>query len=321
MNSRNLQYFLTVANEHSISVAAKKLYVSQPSLSEAIKRIEEQVGAPLFKRTQKGLALTDTGRQFYAAASQTQKIWQDFYLNLNASDEMRISRLSFGVTTQLGLKVLPNILLNFNKQFPLVDCNIEDIRHRELEQKLLDGEIDLAITHTYPNTERPSIDYDSFLHDPFVILCSADSDLDTIPGMIHDGPYGKEIDLKMLKGQNLILPRPDNQTRSIIDRALAQADIFTPAELYPNHQFQTIQGLASAGIGIGIIPYSYITPMYAVKIYHIPEEYHAFWNVCIAKKRGYVTNYVENQFIQIAAQVCKRILTQAPRFIESSGVL
>ena len=139
MNSRNLQYFLTVANEHSISVAAKKLYVSQPSLSEAIKRIEEQGGAPLFKRTQKGLALTDTGRQFYAAASQTQKIWQDFYLNLNASDEMRISRLSFGVTTQLGLKVLPNILLNFNKQFPLVDCNIEDIRHRELEQKLLVG--------------------------------------------------------------------------------------------------------------------------------------------------------------------------------------
>lgn len=78
MNSKNLQYFLTVADEHSISAAARKLYIAQPSLSQYIRRIEESVGAPLFKRTPNGLELTDVGQQFYITAMKTESLWKNF---------------------------------------------------------------------------------------------------------------------------------------------------------------------------------------------------------------------------------------------------
>lgn len=308
MNDRNLQYFLTVANERSISSAAKKLFISQPSLSQAIKRLEDHVGAPLFKRTQSGLALTNAGQQFYTAAAQTEKIWQDFSLNMNAPDHLKVGTLSFGITTQLGLKILPPLLIAFHRQFPRIDCNIEDIRHRELEQKLLLGEIDLAITHIYPHTERPNISYESFLRDPFVVITSPDIDLSKIPGMLTDNPNGPEINLRMLKDQKLILPRRDNQTRRIIDHALAQADIPNPAELFLNHQFQTIQALAAAGLGIGMVPLSYITPAIKVNLYKIPAEYHAYWELCIATKRNYSPNYIENHFAQLAKKICREVL-------------
>ena len=277
-----------------------------------IKRLEEKIGCPLFKRTKDGLVLTDTGRQLYTSASQTEKIWQDFYQNLNATDATRVSRLSFGITTQLGLKVLPDILCTFNRQFPNVSCNILDIRHRQLEQKLLDGEIDLAITHTYPNTELPSISYEPFLYDPFVVMAPLENSFENQPGIIISGSSGQEIDLSMLRNYKLILPLSGNQTRAIIDRALAEAGILTPAELFPNHQFQTIQGLVAGGMGIGIIPYSCLTPAYKVKIYRIPERYHAYWNLCIARKKGYPESYIEARFRDIAVNICTDILSRAP---------
>ena len=110
MNSKNLQYFLTVADEHSISAAARKLYIAQPSLSQYIGRIEESVGAPLFKRTPNGLELTDVGQQFYITAMKTESLWKNFTSNLMAPDSLKEGNISFGITFQLGMRVLPDLL-------------------------------------------------------------------------------------------------------------------------------------------------------------------------------------------------------------------
>ena len=70
MTSRELEYIKTVADEKSISSAARKLYIAQPSLSQSLQRIEENLGAKLFNRTPSGLTLTYAGERCYQMACQ-----------------------------------------------------------------------------------------------------------------------------------------------------------------------------------------------------------------------------------------------------------
>lgn len=304
MNDKNLQYFLTVAEEHSISTAARKLYITQPSLSQAIKRMEASIGAPLFKRTTNGLQLTNIGEQFYATALQTEKLWQKFSLSITAPDELREGTLSFGITIQFGLKVLSDILIRFNQKFPKVNCDVHDQSHLLLEKNLLNGNLDLAITHIQQHQEHPSLFYDCFFRDSFVIITSCESKFASIPGLIHNKTDGSEIDIRKLKNEKFIYPKKENQARRIIDSILAQGNILTPKEYLVNNQFRTIQALVSAGLGIGIVPRSYIEPSIPVNIYHIPKEYEAYWDLCIVTRKHYVLNYLEKYFVKIAKEVC-----------------
>ena len=70
MTTKELLYVKTVADEHNISKAAKKLFMAQPSLSQSIQRIEESIGMPLFHRTTTGLTLTFAGERYYHMAAQ-----------------------------------------------------------------------------------------------------------------------------------------------------------------------------------------------------------------------------------------------------------
>lgn len=301
MNDKNLQYFLAVSEEHSISTAARKLFIAQPSLSQAIKRLEDSVGEPLFKRTGSGLCLTNTGEQFYAAAVQTEKIWQNFSMNLTAPDALKEGTLSFGIVFQLGLKILPQLLIQFNQKFPKINCNVYDKNHIELEKSLLSGELDLAITHIQNHQERPSLSYDCFLRDPFVVIASLKRDCSRL---LTDHPYGPVIHLEQLKDEKFIYPKKENQSRHIIDSVLAKCNILYPKEYLVNNQYETIQALVEADLGIGILPKSYLSPSKALQVFHISEECEAYWDFCIVTRKNYSLNYIEDCFVRIAKESC-----------------
>ena len=304
MNSKNLQYFLTVADEHSISAAARKLYIAQPSLSQYIGRIEESVGAPLFKRTPNGLELTDVGQQFYITAMKTESLWKNFTSNLKAPDSQKEGNISFGITFQLGMRVLPDILIKFNRQFPKMNCYVYDKNHVELEKSLLNGELDLAITHIQKQQKKPAVFYDCFLKDPMVVIASPQRELSKEPGMVVVENGKSVIDVRMLKYEKFIYPKKDNQCRQIIDALLAQNDILYPNEYLTNNQFQTIQALVSANLGIGIIPRSYVTKTIPIEIFDIPDHFKAFWECCIVTRKNYRLNYIEKRFGEIVKECC-----------------
>lgn len=304
MNSKNLQYFLTVADEHSISAAARKLYIAQPSLSQYIGRIEESVGAPLFKRTPNGLELTDVGQQFYITAMKTESLWKNFTSNLKAPDSQKEGNISFGITFQLGMRVLPDILIKFNRQFPKMNCYVYDKNHVELEKSLLNGELDLAITHIQKQQKKPALFYDCFLKDTMVVIASPQRELSKEPGMVVVENGKSVIDVRMLKYEKFIYPKKDNQCRQIIDALLAQNDILYPNEYLTNNQFQTIQALVSANLGIGIIPRSYVTKTIPIEIFDIPDHFKAFWECCIVTRKNYRLNYIEKRFGEIVKECC-----------------
>ena len=93
MTSKELIYVKTVADKKSISQAARKLFMAQPSLSQSIQRIEETLGTALFNRTSKGLTLTFAGERYYHMATQILKMYEDFELEISDINNLRTGRV------------------------------------------------------------------------------------------------------------------------------------------------------------------------------------------------------------------------------------
>ena len=113
MTSRELEYIKTVADEKSISAAARKLYIAQPSLSQSLQRIEENLDAHLFNRTPSGLTLTYAGKRCYQMACQVLKIYSDFETEISDIKQLKSGRIVMGTTNHLGTVILPKILPEF----------------------------------------------------------------------------------------------------------------------------------------------------------------------------------------------------------------
>ena len=147
MTSRELEYIKTVADEKSISSAARKLYIAQPSLSQSLQRIEENLGAKLFNRTPSGLTLTYAGERCYQMACQVLKIYSDFEAEISDINQLKTGRIVMGTTNHLGTVILPEILLEFKENSPSVELEILEDNTGNLEAKLLTGAMDFALLH------------------------------------------------------------------------------------------------------------------------------------------------------------------------------
>ena len=146
MTSRELEYIKTVADEKSISSAARKLYIAQPSLSQSLQRIEENLGAKLFNRTPSGLTLTYAGERCYQMACQVLKIYSDFEAEISDINQLKTGRIVMGTTNHLGTVILPEILPEFKENSPSVELEILEDNTGNLEAKLFTGAMDFALS-------------------------------------------------------------------------------------------------------------------------------------------------------------------------------
>ena len=157
MNWNQLQYVLTLAEEKSITRAAQKLYLTQPSLSLSLKSLEAELGTPLFTRGPEGLELTYAGGLFCAWAEETLASFGRLNDKLTDIVSGRRQLLRLGVSPHRGDLLLPAILSRFYRQFP--NCEVHTIELsttlllRQLEEKQLDFIVDVPNpdTVTYCN--------------------------------------------------------------------------------------------------------------------------------------------------------------------------
>ena len=142
---REMRYVMEVYREGSFSRAAQKLYISQPSLSQMIKKVEEKVGSPLFDRSASPVRLTETGRAYLRAAEQIQEAEDGFCHYLSDAEACLTGSLSLGGTTLLTSYVLAPLISAFSARFPRVDVRIHETHTAQLERDLQAGELDFVM--------------------------------------------------------------------------------------------------------------------------------------------------------------------------------
>ncbi len=306
MTSKELLYVKTVAEEKTISRAAKKLFIAQPSLSQSIQRIEEAVGTPLFIRTTNGLTLTFAGERYCHMASQVLKMYEDFELEVSDINNLKTGRIQFGITNHLGTLTLARVLPKFKEICSHVELNIIEETSSKLEQMLLAGELDFAIMHAPPaGRSQPRLQYDVMTRDPFVIAISPTHRLAAEASGQEGYPY-PVLDVKLLKNEKFLMLRQEQRIRQITDQVLQKAGIHQPDIALTIRNFETAQLLAAQGMGVTLVPLQYsqiASHEYRPALFSIDARYEACWDMCIASLTDGFLSKADQLFIRMTKEV------------------
>jgi len=150
VNLTQLEYFHAVCTYQSISAAAEYLHISQPSLSVAIREMEQEYGLLLFQRHHRGMRLTPEGEQLLNMSSNLMKQFHDLEQKLYAMGNQR-KLLRLGVPPMIGSLLLPQIYGSFTGQHPDILLEITEGGRKELLSRLLDDALDMVfLPHVQP---------------------------------------------------------------------------------------------------------------------------------------------------------------------------
>lgn len=305
MTQKELIYVKTIADEKSISKASRKLFIAQPSLSQAIARVEENLGMPLFNRTSSGLTLTYAGERYYHMATQILKMYEDFEIEISDINNLKTGRIHFGTTNHLGTLALPRILPRFYDICPYIELSIVEDNSQSLDQKLLARKLDFTIIHAPKENIPPLIDYEILTNDPFVVVMAPDHPL-LSRAIKKPGYRFPVLDITLLQNEPLIMLHKEQRIRHVCDSVLVKAGIRQPHISLTLKNYDTAQQLAAQGVGITIIPQQYTaiaSPDYQPAFCSIDTAFDASWDMCIATLKDSFLSKADRLFIRIAKEI------------------
>lgn len=154
---RQLQYFIAVAENGTVSGAAQNLSISQSSVTEAIKELEQDLGVSLFERHARGLNITHKGQQFLRHATRILADVGDARRTFSEEREIKGGRLALGVTSLVAGYVLSDVLARYRRAFPGVDVTAIEDNGDYLEHLLIGGELDVAVMVTSNLKDRMAL--------------------------------------------------------------------------------------------------------------------------------------------------------------------
>lgn len=158
---RYKHYVYEVYKERSFSKAANNLYISQPSLSARIIKIEEELGLPIFDRSISPIRLTEFGRYYIETIEKINKIERELETRVNDIHTLRTGELSVGASNVFAAYVVPPLIAKFKNKFPGVNVRLVEGNTATLEQMLANNDLDMVIDNNH---------YDSELYDKELYL-------------------------------------------------------------------------------------------------------------------------------------------------------
>lgn len=249
MELRHLRYFVTVAEELNFSKAALKLYTAQPSLSQQIKDLEEDVGVKLLHRTKRKVELTEEGAVFLEQARLTLAQADKAVAMARQVSKARQQLLRIGFVPVAEMKVFPYVLPNLRVQSP--DLKIELLSLNNMEQMKLLKKGDLDITFTRHNFHNEEIESKFVLREPLIFILPVN----------HPLAKYERIPAKALNDIDFIIPALEQSGtlhNTILDFAKTHDIEFNIVQKADNILFN----INSIGMGLGctILP-GYIAPL------------------------------------------------------------
>lgn len=233
MTLRNLEVFLKVIDAGSMRAAASELYISQPSVSDAVAQLEEEYSVRLFERLGRRLYLTDAGRTLEEYARQLLRLCdeaQKRMQNLSAAGQ-----LSVGATVTVGSSVLCDILQGLS-----FDSRVSVENSRRIEALLLESRLDVALVEGVVESDR--LLTEGVITDELVLAV----------GKNHPLADADKITLAMLENAPFIFREKGSATRALFEQALAAAGVRVQT-VWESHNTEAILRAVETGQGISVI--------------------------------------------------------------------
>ncbi|MGH7919332.1 MAG: LysR family transcriptional regulator [Candidatus Dormibacteraceae bacterium] len=243
MQLHQLRYFLAAAREGTMTRAAETMFVSQPSLSEQIRKLEQELGGPLFQRLGRGLALTAVGVAFYEHAERALQELEGGRHDVEEVLGLRGGRVAVGVLPSVGAVLLPAVLAAFGRSYPGVDVSlVEENLSRTVEDLVGVGELDFAVVRR--PLGRRDLAERLLIREPLLLLLPASHRL-----LEEEAP----VDPRKIDGEPFVAFKAGYGLRDL-QVGVAQRAAFEPSVVVETGQLDIARALVAAGVGVTILP-------------------------------------------------------------------
>ena len=302
-------YVYTVYKEQSFTRAAEKLYISQPSLSAAIKKTEEEIGFPLFERGFSPVRPTQIGLKYIEAAEEILRIEKNFAAYLEDTQDLKQGELSIGGTNYISSFIIPRLVSRFSESYPKINITLLETNSTALEIQVRNETIDLIID----SFEEANTIYESYpLMEEAIMLAVPESleinhtlrDFQIRPSEIYNRSIEytavPALSIQTFGQEKFILLKPGN------DMLYRAKRIFKKGQLAPDVAFSLDQLITSFNLTASAAGVSFVTDT-LFKFHSYPDNVYLY-NIAesegrtlhIAHKRGKYCSKAMERFIQLA---------------------
>jgi DNA-binding transcriptional LysR family regulator len=239
---RQLQYFISVAEEGTVSGAAQSLSISQSAVTDAIKDLESDLGVTLFERHRRGLTITHKGHQFYRHAARILAGVSDARRSLGDTEEQAGGSLQLGVTSLVAGYVLSDLLARYRRAFPNVNVSAIEDNGDYLEHLLIGGELDVAVMVISNLRDRVALQAEIFETSPYRLW---------LP-LGHRLAAADIIAVSDIVSEPLIMLTVD-ETEENTGKLLGAFDA-RPHVAFRTRSVEAVRSLVATGAGIALLP-------------------------------------------------------------------
>ena len=260
MELRHLRYFVAVAEEGSLTVAAeRRLHTAQPSLSRQIRDLEREVGVPLLRRTSHGVVLTDAGAAFLEYARLALAQADSAREAARRAGRVAKSSLAIGFLTGQEMNWLPEVMRLVRDALPDVTVTVSSMISPALADALISGKLDAAFMR--PETNASGLVFRTVRQEPIVVVLPSDHHLAAQPAVRPDALVGETF-----IGVSPVAP----VLRQVIDDYLSRSGV----DITPAHDVDNLAmaiSLIASTRGVGLAP-AYIQKLLPTTLVTRPLE-------------------------------------------------
>lgn len=240
MELKQLEYFQMTSRLKNITRAAKRLSVSQPNITVAIKKLEAELGIQLFERSQKQLSLTPEGAVFLNRIEQALRNIQDAVLEVNDYKQLQKGTIKIGIPSMIGAYLFPKIFSGFQKKFSHLDVYLYEKGSMSIRESLERDELDFGIVII--SNASPSLQLLPMSTNQ-VVACVPDS---------HPLARKNKFSWSDINNIDLIMLKEGSFIRNMISNKLKENNI-KPNIVLESNQIETIKGLISSNVGMAFL--------------------------------------------------------------------
>jgi DNA-binding transcriptional LysR family regulator len=239
---QQLAYFVAVAETRHFTHAATQMRVAQPSLSQQVRALERDVGAPLFHRIRGNVTLTEAGETLLPIARRILAETEAAYRAIRELDELGRGRVRLGATPSLCTGLLPTMLATFRRDYPGIELTIRESGSRDLQTELSEGTLDLAIIVDSRLHDDPRLSTAPLLAEELVVISAKDKPT-----------AGARMPIRALKDRPLVMFRRGYDLRDATVAA-CRAEGFEPTFAIEGGEMDAVLEFVRAGIGLAVVP-------------------------------------------------------------------
>ena len=293
INFELYKVFYQIAKEGQVSAAAKRLFVTQPAVSQSIKQLEDRLGGKLFFRTPKGMKLTVEGEMLFSYVKKAYELINTGEMKFEEMQNLECGEINIGASDTLCSHFLLPYLEEFHKKFPKIKIKITNRTTYEIINLLKNGNVDLGILNLpIEDDKQLNIVEALTIEDSFIY------------GKKYSAFFKKEVSLKKLNEYPLILLEKGSSTRNFIDNIFSDKKLKLEPEIELGSNDLLVK-FAKIGLGISFVSKSSIKnelrdgEIFEVKLKEkIPKR-----KVGIATLKGVILSPVSKEFLEFVQGV------------------